>query len=140
MDVVVPATPPPPMFLLDQFHPENNVPLLEPRYLCNPAEKVHNAVTFPIQGLFEDDHLACYGIPPDPLVTVFDADQQFGPSDNLTTINAEMLCVPSSKQLVVKPLPELVPAVPPLGLVVFGVMLFGAMCVMLRRRGTIAAG
>jgi hypothetical protein len=82
--------------LEDQFHQENNVSVGKAQYVCNPAEKVHNAETFPIQN--PDDHLACYKIDEDPFAVTIDEDQQFG-TDALSITNAKMLCLPSTKEL-----------------------------------------
>ena len=43
--------------LVDQFHAEPGVQVIQPDFFCNPAEKIHNAQDFPL--LNPDDHLTC---------------------------------------------------------------------------------
>jgi len=81
--------------LINQFLPEQIV-LLDPKFFCNPVEKQHAGVTFPI--LNDIEHLVCYDIDPHgslnvPSVILVD---QF-----LTTLGlpfeSVLLCVPSLK-------------------------------------------
>ena len=48
--------------LVDQFHQELGVPVLQPRYFGNPVVKVHNDVTTTIN--HPNDFLVCYDIVP----------------------------------------------------------------------------
>ena len=50
--------------LIDQFHFEPGVAVLNPDWFCNPTEKIHNGQDFPITDPV--DHLVCYLINPQP--------------------------------------------------------------------------
>jgi hypothetical protein len=84
----------------DQFGAEADVEVGDPRYFCNPVEKVvdpfGNPVFYPIRD--PDNHLVCYDIEPkvdhDLFVTTLD---QFGPA-TLNVHTNELLCVPSVKE------------------------------------------
>ena len=63
--------------------------------LCNPAKKLHNNVVTPIMN--PDDHLALHQTGPQPLVTrQVKIQNQFGVQE-LTTVDARMLAVPTQK-------------------------------------------
>ena len=66
--------------LLDQFHQEPNVPVLQPRYFGNPVEKTHNGVVTPIT--HPNDYLVCYDIAPQPFNTTVTTLNQFGAGDS----------------------------------------------------------
>jgi hypothetical protein len=88
-----------PVFLLDQFHPED-VTVLDPVVFCNPVEKtlLPGGPTYDI--IDPDNHLACYDIdpklpPPIDMVATSDqfADLIFDPFE------PQFLCVPSQKRI-----------------------------------------
>lgn len=79
-------------FLLDRAR------VLDPIALCNPVEKTHDGVVTPIQ--HPDEHLVCYTIRTQtPVARAVRADNQFG-LETLNLGSADILCVPSKKQLV----------------------------------------
>jgi hypothetical protein len=85
--------------LTDQFHVENNVVVLQPRFLCNPVVKVFNGTT-PI--LHPDDHLVFYAINPQPPFNIaVNTNNQFGLEPNLPLQEADLLGVPTLKLAVV---------------------------------------
>ena len=81
--------------LKDQFHVDpDQVSVLRPVAFCNPVEKTHGGVVFPIN--HPDDHLVCYAITPTTLQLAITARNQFGGAD-LLIAGADILCVPSQK-------------------------------------------
>jgi len=81
--------------LKDQFHREEQVPVLEPFGFCNPVEKLHSGVpTVPIQN--RQAHLVCYKIATLPFIQTVFAVNQFG-RETLVVRRADLLCVPSLK-------------------------------------------
>ena len=89
-----------PVALGEQFGFFSDV-VLEPLYLCNPAEKTDPAGNvFPIQK--PEEHLVCYRTElPDPLTVFISATDQFGYFE-LPLVSREMVCVPSFKDEVVQ--------------------------------------
>ena len=86
--------------LTDQFHTENNVLVVQPRYFCNPVAKTVSTGTTPI--LHPVDHLIFYTINPQPAFnTTVNTNNQFGTETNLPLQEADLLGVPSLKLLVV---------------------------------------
>jgi hypothetical protein len=87
--------------LEDQFGLEPDVEVGDPRYFCNPTEKIvdpfGNPEVYPIED--PDNHLVCYDIEPkdDHFPLFVDTVDQFGPI-SLSVRTNEMLCVPSTKQ------------------------------------------
>ena len=86
--------------LFDQFSQEN-LGILTPLYLCNPAEKLLvDGTGFPITKPTE--HLVCYLLAQsDPANIVVVAEDQFGVW-SLALTERELLCVPSLKDQVVQ--------------------------------------
>ena len=80
--------------LLDQFHNEPQVQVVNPDFFCNPVEKTHNAQVFPIT--HPDDHLLCYRISAQPFSTSVQTNNQIGP-ENLSVVFPSDLCVPTQK-------------------------------------------
>jgi hypothetical protein len=68
----------------------------EPVLFCNPVFKTFQGVTSPT--LNDSLHMACYRLePPQQLIEMFFAWDQFGLWEPLTVTQAEWLCVPSAK-------------------------------------------
>ena len=93
--------------LRDQFDfpggPPTAFPVLQATELCNPVEKVHNGQVFPRK--FPDVHLTCYFVQDvTPRFHDVEARNQFG-GETLRTLEAERLCVPSTKEVVPPPPP-----------------------------------
>ena len=66
--------------LVDQFHQELGVQVVQPRYFGNPVEKTHNDIdgnpnTFPIN--YPNDFLVCYDIPPQAFTFGVTVQNQF---------------------------------------------------------------
>jgi hypothetical protein len=82
----------------DQFNGPDNVRITTPTLFCNPAEKVHGGVTFPIED--EELHLACYEIHGKQKTEQFmvGVENQFE-EDTFQTGPWEILCAPSEKTL-----------------------------------------
>jgi hypothetical protein len=82
--------------LEDQFG-TNTVRVEEPKFFCNPVEKIHAGVTVPIEE--EEVHLTCYEIkgPQRTKATEFDVFNQLE-QDTFTVTAFELLCVPSEKE------------------------------------------
>ncbi len=82
----------------DQFSGPDAVRVTTPTLFCNPAEKVHNGVTFPIED--EETHLACYEIHGKQKTQqyTFTAENQFE-TDTWQTAAWEILCAPAQKEL-----------------------------------------
>jgi hypothetical protein len=119
--------------LIDQFF--DTIPdthdVLAPRYFCNPVEKLGPPPLVP-SGIppVPNDHLACYDITPGGLPPAVTIDDQVSGPDPHSLGSAEMLCVPSLKEVRAD-----IPVLSPWGLVAFGVLLTGAMYATIRRRG-----
>ena len=81
--------------LIDEFHTENNVDVLQPRFLCNPVEKYFGPVVTGI--MHPDDHLVFYAISGQPAFNIaLVPSNQFG-AESLPVQEADMLGVPSAK-------------------------------------------
>jgi hypothetical protein len=124
-----------PVWLMDQFGLWPDVFVLGGRYLCNPVEKLGPPPLMPSgPPVFPEDHLACYDIPPWPVDEIRMVTDQVMPWGEVAMlVEAQMLCVPSSKER--GPLVD--PAIPTLnewGLIAFGMLLLTAMAWALRRR------
>ena len=61
--------------LVDQFHQELGVPVLQPRYFANPVVKVHNDVVTHIA--HPNDFLVCYDIVPQTFTFAVQTSNQF---------------------------------------------------------------
>lgn len=84
--------------LIDQFHPEL-VTVLGPKVFCNPVEKLlPDGTSYPI--IDRATHLACYEIVPhEPFNLPVFAIDQFAPMGiPFTTLDNQLLCVPSTKK------------------------------------------
>ncbi len=81
--------------LRDQFGFEPEVQLLEPRLLCNPAEKVHDGKETPVEN--PKDHLTCYGLEGPQMQASAQVRNQFG-EEFLGLQPSDLLCVPSRKR------------------------------------------
>jgi len=80
--------------LVDQFQARSSV-VLDPRLFCTPADKNGEGIDDPLT------HLTCYdtnpiGQPPGLIPIV----NQFVPGDQLELLGADLLCAPSTKQVV----------------------------------------
>ncbi len=92
--------------LLDQFHFEPQVTVIQPVGFCNPVMKIHNGMITPID--HPADHLVLYEITPQPFTTTVQTINQFG--NETTNIQpANILGVPSLKLAVVIPTPTATP-------------------------------
>jgi hypothetical protein len=80
----------------DQFSGPDTVRVEEPRYFCNPVEKIHAGERFRI--VERQVHLTCYEIhgPQKTEPTQFDMTNQLE-TDTFTVTSYELLCVPSEK-------------------------------------------
>ena len=87
--------------LTDQFVPSRGALVKRVKFLCNPAEKVHDETTVPVTSA--STHLVCYTTSrfsiPTAQRTPRDISNQFGARE-MTAKVANMLCVPSQKFLV----------------------------------------
>ena len=82
------------VILDNQFGFETHI-LLKPDLFCNPVQKEHNGVIFPI--INEIDHLVCYQFEhPDSLTLTVTTEDQFVLT-NLALFQSIKLCVPSLK-------------------------------------------
>lgn len=99
--------------LFDQFGPHEPTEVLEPRYLCAPAEKTtEDGTVYPIFDAADGrDHLACYDVPPEPWIEQISTRDQFtGLDPNIGITDHEvMLCVPSVKIYDKPQVPSLAP-------------------------------
>jgi hypothetical protein len=87
--------------LNDQFGPHSPTGVLDPRYLCAPAEKTdEGGMVYPIWEAADGrDHLACYDLLGDEWIEQISTRDQFTglPPDVGLTQHEVMLCVPSVK-------------------------------------------
>ncbi|MEM9555725.1 MAG: VCBS repeat-containing protein [Acidobacteriota bacterium] len=89
-----------PVDLRDQFGFEPELVALQPQLLCNPTKKEHNGVTTPVDNPF--DHLVCYELDnTQQLVKSAFIKNQFG-ARNLALDQAELLCLPSEKKVILE--------------------------------------
>jgi hypothetical protein len=98
-----------PVNLLDQFGLlQLDVFVEQPRYLCNPVDKLGPLPLVPSgPPPFPEDHLACYDIMGWPVFEIRSVEDQVLPEiDQLE--EAEMLCVPSEKSII-EPAPSMAP-------------------------------
>ncbi|MDP2816161.1 MAG: hypothetical protein Q8O19_05735, partial [Rectinemataceae bacterium] len=80
----------------DQFQ-NKKFEVIRARYLCNPAEKIHNGKVYNI--VDEKNHLMCYEvIPHNPVNRSVLANDQFG-IKSLKTVRTEEICLPTVKTL-----------------------------------------
>jgi hypothetical protein len=97
------AAPPMPLTVVDlndQFGPHDFTDVLDPRYLCAPAEKTNGPAVYPIfEAADGRDHLACYDLFGDEWLELISTRDQFSvlPWDENVTDREVMLCVPSTK-------------------------------------------
>jgi hypothetical protein len=99
------------VMLFDQFGFWPDADVLAGRYLCNPVEKLGPPPLEPSgPPTFPEDHLACYDIAPWPIDEIRMVSDQVDLVGGLPAemIEAEMLCVPSTKSVII-PTPSLAP-------------------------------
>ena len=86
--------------LKDQFQ-DRSFEVIRARYLCNPAEKIHNGKVSEI--VDENNHLMCYEvIPHNPVNRQVLTHDQFG-IKSLKAVRTEEICVPTVKTLLSAP-------------------------------------
>ena len=84
------------VFLKDQFQ-NRQFEVVRARYLCNPAEKIHNGKVSKI--IDDNNHLTCYEvIPHNPVNLPVLTHDQFGVK-SLKAVRTEEICVPTIKTL-----------------------------------------
>lgn len=81
--------------LKDQFQQANTI-VMAPFALCNPTRKYHKDKWTEV--LHPEAHLVCYQIQPLPHTATRDTVNQFR-KENITTTQADLLCVPSRKKI-----------------------------------------
>jgi hypothetical protein len=118
--------------LNDQFGPHGLTEVLNPRYLCAPAEKTtKDGTTYPIfEATDRRDHLACYEVRPDEWVEQISTRDQFTglEPDTGLVLEERMLCVPTAKAH------RLVPSLAPWGIATLGVSVLLIVFWVARRR------
>jgi hypothetical protein len=118
--------------LVDQFGPHLMRNVLDPRYLCAPAEKTtEGGMVYPIIPAADGrDHLACYElILEDWIEQVSTRDQFTGPApDEDIVVGERMLCVPTAKAH------RLVPSLAPWGVAALGLLMLVTVFGVVQRR------
>ena len=120
--------------LNDQFGPHFPTDVLDPRYLCAPAEKTtEGGMVYPIfEAADGRDHLACYEVLPEPWMEQISTRDQFtGPAPDIDIVVEErMLCVPSVKIYEKAHVPSLAPW----GIATLGLSMLGTVFAVAHRR------